>query len=510
MSAGPVTHESAAARIGAFPRCAGRVPGSIMTSLGRTHDDAPPSGPSDRQRTEGKLIDMRITFWGAAGTVTGSRFVVDVQRERRLLVDCGMFQGLKSLRLRNWEPFPVDPRSLDGVLLTHAHIDHTGWLPALVRAGFDGPIFCTPATADLCRILLPDAAHIQEEDARFANKRRSSRHIQAQPLYTAADADRALELVQPHPYHAPFDPINGVEGEYTRAGHILGAASLRIRDGDTSVLFTGDVGRSVDPIMLPPEAPLAADHVVTESTYGNRLHPDADPMDDLADVVNRTSRRGGSLLVPVFAVGRAQTVLHLLSRLRAAGRIPDLPVYLDSPMAINTTELFCRYQPEHRLTEGECITMCEHVEFVRTVEASKRLTSTRGPLIILAASGMLTGGRVLHHLEHLAPDHRNTVLLVGYQAAGTRGEALANGTRSIKMFGQYTAVRCEVAQIDGLSAHADADELCTWLSAVPTPSRGASVVHGEPTAADAFRRRLRDQLDWDATVPTHGERIELT
>jgi metallo-beta-lactamase family protein len=451
---------------------------------------------------------VQITFWGAAGTVTGSRHLVDLDG-RRLLVDCGMFQGLKSLRLRNWEPFPVDPASIDAVLLTHAHIDHTGWLPGLVRDGFGGPIWCSPGTDELCRILLPDAAHIQEEDARFANKRRSSRHDPALPLYTAADAKRALRLLRPHPFGDPFEPVGGVDCQYTPVGHILGAASLRIRDATTSVLFTGDVGRPVDPVMRPPAAPLPADHVVTESTYGNRVHAAGDPLDDLAEIVNRTVRRGGSLLVPVFAVGRAQTVLHLLSRLRAAGRMPALPVYLDSPMAVNTTELFCRYLDEHRLTEVECREMCDGVEFVRTVEESKRLASLRGPMVLLSASGMLTAGRVLHHLERLAPDHRNTVLLVGYQAAGTRGEALAAGSRSIKLFGEYVPVRCEIARIDGLSAHADADELCNWLADLPVPALGASIVHGEPAAADAMRWRLRDQLGWEPQVPDHGDTIEF-
>ena len=252
---------------------------------------------------EGSLSEMNITFWGAAGTVTGSRHLVELEG-RRLLVDCGMFQGLKALRLRNWEPFPVEPASIDAVLLTHAHIDHTGWLPALVRDGFAGPIWCTPSTEELCRILLTDAAHIQEEDARFANKRRSSRHDPALPLYTTADAHRALDLLRPHPYGEAFEPGGGIDCQFTPAGHILGAASLRIRNGVTSVLFTGDVGRPVDPVMRAPAPPLAADHVVTESTYGNRLHPVGDPADDLAEIVNTTARRGGTLLIPVFAVGR--------------------------------------------------------------------------------------------------------------------------------------------------------------------------------------------------------------
>ncbi len=379
----------------------------------------------------------------------------------------------------------------------------------MVRDGFRASIWCTPGTEELCRILLPDAAHIQEEDARFANTRRSSRHDPALPLYTTADAERALGLLRTQPFGEPFEPGADIECQFGPAGHILGASSLRIRNSATSVLFTGDVGRPVDPVMRAPMPPLPADYVVTESTYGNRLHPVGDPIDDLAEIVNTTVGRGGSLLVPVFAVGRAQTVLHLLSRLRAAGCIPHVPVYLDSPMAVKTTELFCRHLDEHRLTEIECREMCDGVGFVRSVAESKRLAALKGPMILLSASGMLTGGRVLHHLERLAPDHRNTVLLVGYQAAGTRGEALAAGARSIKMFGEYVSVRCEIARIDGLFAHADAAELCNWLATIPAPPLGASIVHVEPVPADAFRRRLRDELGWNPTIPNHGDTIEI-
>lgn len=451
---------------------------------------------------------MRVTFWGAAGTVTGSRHLVETAG-RRILVDCGLFQGLKPLRLRNWEPFPVDPVSIDAVVLTHAHIDHSGWLPRLVRDGFAGEIWCTPSTLELCRIMLPDSAHLQEEDAKYANKRRSSRHHPALPLYTAADAERALDRLRSHPFGQNFTVAPGVEVEFSPTGHILGAACARITDVKTSVLFTGDVGRPVDFVMRPPAPPLSASYVVTESTYGNRTHDPTDPLDELAEIVNRTIRRGGTLLIPVFAVGRAQTVLYLLSRLRAADRIPKVPIYMNSPMAVNTTELFCRHVGEHRLSEQQCEEMCRDVEFVRTVEESKWLTSKKGPMIVLSASGMITGGRVLHHLQQLAPDRRNTVLLVGYQAAGTRGAALLGGAKSVKMFGVWISVNAEVARIDGLSAHADADELIAWLATMPSSPKGASVVHGEPEAADALRLRLHDELGWAAQVPTHGESIEI-
>lgn len=452
---------------------------------------------------------MKVAFWGAAGTVTGSRFLVEAAGHR-VLVDCGLFQGIKPVRQRNWEPFPVDPEAIDAVVLTHAHIDHTGYLPALVRDGFRGEIWCTPATDELCRILLPDAAHLQEEDARHANDRRSSRHRPALPLYTTTDAEHALTRLRPHPFHWTFAPVPGVEVTFGPVGHILGAACVRLADGDRSVVFTGDVGRPVDPVMRPPEPLPAADHVVTESTYGNRKHGSTDPADELAEVVNRTLHRGGTLLVPVFAVGRAQTVLYLLSRLRAAGRIPDVPTYLNSPMAVDATELFCAHLDEHRLTTDECKAMCAGVEYVRTAEESKELTSRSGPMIVLAASGMASGGRVLHHLERLAPDHRSTILFVGYQAAGTRGEAMLAGANRTKIFGSYVPVRAEVTRIGGLSAHADAEELTAWLGAGRDAPRLACIVHGEPGAADAMRRSLRDDLGWQTHVPAHGETVELT
>ena len=451
---------------------------------------------------------MRNTFWGAAGTVTGSRFVVEAAG-RRLLVDCGLFQGIKAIRSRNWTPFPVEPASIDAVLLTHAHIDHSGYLPALVRDGFRGDVWCTPATADLCRIMLRDSAHLQEEEARDGNKRHSSRHHPALPLYTSEDAELALSSLQTVTCGQSFSPVPGVEVTFSPAGHILGAASIRVADGETSVLFTGDVGRPVDPVMPPPAPPLAADHVITESTYGNRTHDPRDAAEELADAVVRTMGRGGTLLVPVFAVGRAQTVLHLLAELRKAGRIPEVPTYVNSPMAVDATELFCSYEGEHRLTADQCVAMCKDVTFVRTAEESKRVTPLAGPMIVLSASGMLSGGRVLHHLETVAPDHRNTILLVGYQASGTRGEALLAGARRVKIFGSYVPVRAEVVRIDSLSAHADSDELTAWLGSSALSPASTHIVHGEPSAADAFRRSLHDDLGWPTHVPDHGDSVEL-
>lgn len=447
-----------------------------------------------------------ITFWGASETVTGSRFLVEGHGQQ-ILVDCGLFQGVKRLREMNWQRFPVDPSSIDAVVLTHAHIDHSGYLPALVRDGFTGDIWCTPATAALSRIMLLDSAHLHEEDARIANLRHSSKHKPALPLYNTADAERCLEQVRPTPPLQDFTPASGFATRFTPVGHILGAASVHIDDGDRSLSFTGDVGRPNDPIMWAPEPLPAADHIVTESTYGDRRHPNADPGDELCEVVARTLGRGGTLLIPVFAEGRAQTVLFLLSELRREGRIPDVPIYLNSPMAVSTTELFFDFAGHHRLDAAQCERMRAGVTFVRTMEESIQLSARRGPMIILAASGMASGGRVLHHLEELAPDHRNTILFTGFQAAGTRGEAMVHGARHVRVFGQMVPVRASVECLDSLSAHADADELVDWLGQVPVAPSAVSVVHGEATAADTFRRRLRDDLGWHGSVPAQGQSV---
>lgn len=453
-------------------------------------------------------MSMQVTFWGAAETVTGSRFVVDAG-SARVLVDCGLFQGVKRLREMNWQRFPVEPAALDAVVLTHAHLDHSGYLPALVRDGFGGRIWCTPSTAELLRILLLDAAHLQEEDAKYANRRGSSRHHPARPLFDQHDAERALTRLSTHPVGATFRPAPGIEATFSPAGHILGAASVRLDDGTHSVLFSGDLGRRADPIMLPPEPPLAADHVVVESTYGDRRHPDDDPAAVLADVVTSTVAGDGIVLIPVFAVGRAQTVLHLLARLRREGRIPRVPTFLNSPMAVTATELFVASRGEHRLDDTDLAELSEGVELVRSLEASKQLTARRGPMVVLSASGMITGGRVLHHLMQVAPDHRNTILLAGFQAAGTRGEALLHGARSVRVFGEDVHVAARVVHLDSLSAHADSDELIAWLASAPEPPKAVSVVHGEASAADNLRRRIRHELGWDAAVPAPGSTVTV-
>jgi metallo-beta-lactamase family protein len=451
---------------------------------------------------------VRITFWGAAEAVTGSRFIVESGRAR-VLVDCGLFQGVKRQREQNWARFPVDPASIDAVILTHAHIDHSGYLPALVRDGFKGRIWCTPTTAALIRILLPDTAHLQEEEARFANKRGSSKHKPALPLFNQADAQRALQHVRTHGFAGRCEPAPGLTARFSPAGHILGAATVWLADRDRSVLFSGDLGRSDDLIMCPPAPPVAADHIVIESTYGNRSHPAEDPGETMADIVRRTVERGGTVLIPVFAVGRAQSVLHLLAELRRQGRIPPVPTYLNSPMAVDATELFLDSRDEHRLTGEELGRLADGVELVRSVEDSKRLTARSGPMVVLSASGMMAGGRVLHHLLTVGPDPRSTIVLVGYQAAGTRGEALANGAQSLRAFGQDVPIRAEVVAVHSLSAHADGDELVTWLRSAPEAPSGVSVVHGEASAADTLRRRIRTELGWAAEVPGPGDAVTV-
>jgi metallo-beta-lactamase family protein len=454
------------------------------------------------------VAGVRVTFWGAAETVTGSRFVVDTGKAR-VLVDCGLFQGVKRQRQRNWAPFPVDPATLDAVVLTHAHVDHSGYLPALVRDGFAGRIWCTPSTAALARILLPDTAYLQEEDARYANKHRSSKHDPALPLFTRADAEVAIGRLHPHGFDDAVEVAPGTRIRFSRAGHILGAASVLVDDGRRSVLVSGDLGRAHDLVMRPPAPPPAADHIVVESTYGNRSHADEDPADVLADVVTRTAARGGIVLVPVFAVGRAQAVLHLLAGLRAEGRIPAVPTFLNSPMAIDATELFLATPDDHRLAPDEVTRLAEHVQLVRTVEESQALTARHGPMVVLSASGMLAGGRVLHHLRQVGPDHRSTIVLTGFQAAGTRGESLQNGARSLRVFGDDIPIRARVVSLDAMSAHADADELLAWLRSTPAVPSAVSVVHGEASASDTLRRRIQLELGWPASVPGPGEHVEV-
>lgn len=453
-------------------------------------------------------MTIKLSFLGATDTVTGSRYLVEADGAR-VLVDCGLFQGPKKLRERNWRPPSFDPRSLDAVVLTHAHIDHTGYVPRLCKDGFTGPVYCTEGTRDLLKILLPDSGHLQEEEARRANKYGYAHHHPALPLYTRADAERCLAQLRPIAFHQRFEPAQGFTASFTRAGHIIGSGCLALAAGGVRVTFSGDVGRPIDPVMKPPEPLGATDYLVVESTYGDRKHPPEDVARTLADLINATESKGGVIIVPAFAVGRAQHLLHIVAGLRAARRIRDLPVFLDSPMAIDASEIFCRHKADHRISEAECTLMCKVATYTRTPDESKDIDRRTDPMIIVAASGMATGGRVIHHLQRFLPGEQNAVLLVGYQAAGTRGRQLADGTDELKIFGQYVPVRARVVQSHGLSAHADYAEMIEWLRASAIAPGRVFVTHGEPTAADAFRRRLVDTFGWNATVPDLDSTVVL-
>lgn len=453
-------------------------------------------------------MSPKIAFYGAAETVTGSKFLLS-HAGHQVLVDCGLFQGYKQLRQRNWAPLPFSAEGLDAVILTHAHIDHSGALPLLTRTGYKGRIHTTAGTAALCRILLPDSGRIHEADAAYANRKGFSRHDPALPLYTEQDAREALDHLETQGFGAPFEPAPGFAASFARAGHILGAASVLVKVGGVSVMVSGDLGRSNDALIREPATRQPTDYVLIEGTYGGRHHNHADPSEALADVVARTAARGGTLLIPAFSVGRTQTILLLLQRLREAGRIPRLPIYLDSPMAISATELYRRHGDTHRLDPEDCARMCEVADYVRTVEGSKALDQREDPIILISASGMATGGRVVHHLRHFVDDARNTVLFAGYQAGGTRGAKLLAGAERIRIHGQWVPVRAEIASLDMLSAHADEDELIAWLRGSSQAPRKVFVVHAEPAAAEELRVRVEDELGWSCEVPGYRDVVEL-
>ena len=453
-------------------------------------------------------MSMKLTFLGATGTVTGSKYLLEVGG-KRILIDCGLFQGLKQLRLKNWAKLPIDPASVDMVILTHAHIDHTGYLPLFVRNGFAGKVYCSYGTRDLCEILLPDSAHLQEEEARFANKYSFSKHSPALPLYTKDDAVKALELLTPVDFEKDIALGDGITMRMSPNGHILGSAFVRINDAKTSILFSGDIGRPNDVLMKPPTQIKQADYMVLESTYGDRAHDKADPKIKLAAAINRTISRGGKVIIPVFAVGRAQELLYYIHLLKGKGSIPDVPVYLNSPMAVDATEIFNRHRGEHRLSPSECEAMFHTAHMVNTVEQSKALNENRHPLIILAASGRASGGRVVHHLKAFAPNPNNTILFAGFQAAGTRGAAMVNGADSIKIHGEYIPVNAEVAFISNLSAHGDYLEILDWLRGFEATPKRVFITHGEPVAADAMRHHIEEKLHWKTCVPDYLETVEL-
>lgn len=450
---------------------------------------------------------MEISFLGATGTVTGSKYLVS-SGSTHILVDCGLFQGLKQLRLRNWDRLPIDLSMLSAVVLTHAHIDHSGYLPLLVKQGFKGRVYCSSATRDLCAILLPDSGRLQEEQADYANRHEFSKHHPALPLYSEEEAERALQQL----FAVEFKQdilIDGVTMRLYPAGHIPGAASVELRDSQTSIIFSGDLGRPDDPIMNPPTPLQGADYLVLESTYGNRRHPPQDAQSVLGEIINRTAQRQGVVVIPAFAVGRTQMLLHYIRLLKDAGTIPDLPVYLNSPMAVDATDIFYRHHLEHRLSLKECEAACGVAKIVRTAEDSKALNRRKGPMIIIAGSGMATGGRVVHHLKAFAPDPRNTILFAGFQAEGTRGAAMVKGTKSIRIHGEDVPVLAQIESIDTLSAHADYVQIIEWLKKMKNPPRQVFVTHGEQQAATAMVQHIEEALHWPARVPEYMEIVQL-
>lgn len=462
-------------------------------------------------------MDVRVRFFGGAKTVTGSKYLLEID-DFKLLVDCGLFQGLKELRLKNWQPLDIDPKQIDAVLLTHAHIDHSGYLPRLIEDGFEGPVYCTEATADLLKIMLTDSAKLQEEEARFAKKKGYSRHANPQPLYSVKSAAKALENLVRCNIDQSIVITKGVEANFVLAGHILGAASIVLRltgaQQTKEIVFSGDIGRYDNPLHFDPTAIKTGDVLFIESTYGNRQNTSASPEEELARVITETIDRQGCLLIPAFSVGRTQLILYYLAKLFDDGMIPRIPVYLDSPMAISVTGLYRRYDEYHRLSIGEedlAKSPFDHPQFhyVQEQEQSMALNTIEKEAIIVSASGMCTGGRMLHHLYHRLPRPNDTLLFVGYQGEGTRGRKIVDGAEHVKMFGLEVPVLCHVDAIHGLSAHADLSELLRWAGNFISPPKMTFVVHGELESA----RHLADRLDVDlghhAHVPELGEAVSL-
>jgi len=448
-----------------------------------------------------------LRFLGATDTVTGSRYLVETQGQR-ILVDCGLFQGYKQLRERNRTRFPVEPADIDAVVVTHAHLDHTGYLPALVRDGFRGRIHATRGTTDLSRLILTDSGRLLEEQASYAGRHHTSRHTTPRPLYTEDDALVALDRFTAHRFDEDLE-LGALRVRFLPAGHILGAAQIQVEVDGTLVHFTGDLGRVDDPLMKPPRPFGGADVLVSESTYGDRVHPGDDPATALGEVITKVCGRGGVVIMPAFAVGRAETLLLHLSRLLADGRIPDVPIFLNSPMAVDASEIYERYPEEHRLSPREFAAMYSVAKLVRSVDESKLLNLRGGPAVIISASGMLEGGRVLHHVAAYGDDPRNAIVLTGLQAGGTRGAALQRADRSLRICGRDIPIRAEVHSLEMLSAHADAEQLVAWMREAPRPPEAVYLTHGEPTAADALRFRVKRSLGWAVRVPEFGETVDL-
>lgn len=451
-------------------------------------------------------MSASIQFLGGTGTVTGSKFLLHTGRAN-VLVDCGLFQGIKELRLQNWQPLPYDVSKIDAVLLTHAHLDHSGYLPLLVKNGFKGPIYCTAPTRELVRVILLDSAKIQEEDAELANAGGYSKHSPAKPLYTVEDAHQALRQLRTVPLQ--WTEEAGIKFNYANSGHILGSAWIQVETQDGVVGFTGDLGRAEPMLMNPPQWMKTADILLVESTYGDRAHSPISPLKELGRIIRETHERGGHVVIPSFAVGRTQDVLYLISQLKKQAQIPEIPIFLDSPMGINATEIFLDYPEWHRLTPDEVKDLCRCVTLVKSQQQSRELLARKESSIVIAGSGMLTGGRVLVHLDKRLPDERNSVVLVGFQSASTRGSLLRSGISELKIYGKYVPVRAKIEEISSLSAHADQKDILKWLGHLGAAPRTIFIVHGEAQASDALRVKIRDELGWSCTIPKPLQKYNL-
>lgn len=450
----------------------------------------------------------QIRFLGAAGTVTGSKYLLTYQ-DKKILIDCGLFQGLKELRIKNWDRFPVNPADIDAVVLTHAHIDHSGYIPRLIKEGFKGKIYSTRATLALAKILLPDTGYLQEEEADYLNRKRLSKHKPALPLFDKKEAEKSLEYFVPKEFDSPFELLPGVEVKFIYAGHIFGAAQVVLTLGGVTIGFSGDVGRLNDPILFAPAKIPEVDYLVVESTYGNRKHIDADPMNELGEIVRSVHSRNGVIMIPAFTVGRAQTLMYFLNRLKKTGQIPAMPMYLNSPMATNVTNLLCEFMSLHKLNQDECNDTCAVVHYVKSVEESKALNARKGPMLIISASGMATGGRILHHLKAFASDPKNCVVLAGFQAKGTRGRLIQDGANEIKIHGEMIPLRAEVKSLSNLSAHADYEEIISWLKESQIQPQKVFITHGEPEAAMALKAQLENKLKFACQIPVQDQEFEL-
>jgi len=462
-------------------------------------------------------MNVRIKFLGGAKSVTGSKFLLEVDH-LKILVDCGLFQGMKELRLRNWNTLPIDPKEIHHVIITHAHIDHTGYLPKLVKDGFNGQIHCTSATRDLMRIMLLDAAKLQEEEAQYAYKVGYSKHSRPAPLFTTGDAEAALHLIKHHPFDKVIS-LGNVRFSFSYAGHILGAASIQIdvksNQSKKSIVFSGDVGRYSDPLMFEPKESIQADILLLESTYGDRVNPMIDIEEKLIHIIHDAIQRSGCILVPAFAVGRTQSLLHSLYHLIESKKIPPIPIYVDSPMAISVTDLYEKHGLLHRIKVeqigSELISLFDspYIHFCNSVESSKQLNDLSGPSIIISASGMCTGGRILHHLFHRLPRENDTLLFVGYQAEGTRGRDILEGKKSIRIFGNDIPVNCHVEEVHGLSAHADQEELMKWISNIKDSPKMTFLIHGEVKSSQTLANKIESEKKWSVIVPEYLESFEL-